>query len=144
MADYYDKALKLMHDHDLENAPRAYALLEQAREQGDYRATYAIGTWYLHGFYFGKNVRKGITMIAEAAEHDVSNAAFDLAYAYETGTARKINEKKALCYYMRAFLLGDNKAAREVGRLLHWGGPSVRNRALAREFYDLVDRNERQ
>ncbi|MDB5040949.1 MAG: hypothetical protein JWN27_1675, partial [Candidatus Eremiobacteraeota bacterium] len=44
----YDSALQEMEG----NAPdvrRAHELLRQAHASGDARATYALGTWYLHG-----------------------------------------------------------------------------------------------
>ena len=134
MTGNYDKALELMSSREPEKALAAYEFLEKARKQGDHRATYAIGTWHLHGFYFKKNVRKGVALIAQAAENGIANAAFDLGVSYETGVGRKVDENKALCCYMRAFLLGSVEAAKEIERLLYWGGPTLRNRALSREF----------
>lgn len=101
---------------------------------GNHEARYAIGTWYLHGFFLKKNIRKGVSLIAEAADNGVADAAFDMGVSYELGAGRKVNEKKALCYFMRAFLLGDPDAAVEIERLLYWGSLDIRNRPLSREF----------
>ena len=130
----------MMADHNLAHAPRAYELLRAEMDSGNFEAKYAIGTWYLHGFFLKKNVRKGVSLIAEAANNGIADAAFDMGVSYELGIARKADEQKALCYFMRAFLLGDQDAAVEIARLLYWGGPTVRNRALSREFADHVRR----
>lgn len=138
MTDQYRSALKIMENHDLSKASLAYDLLEKAMQGGDSRATYAIGTWLLHGFYLKKNVRRGVSLIAKAADDQVADAAFDLGVCYELGTGRTISHSKALCYYMRAFLLGYAPAAVEIERLLYWGDASVRNRPLSREFKAVV------
>jgi TPR repeat protein len=106
MANQYKHARDLMSEQDVSKAPKAYALLEEATKNGDQRATYAIGTWYLHGFFLKRDVRRGVALIAEAADQQVADAAFDLAVCYELGTGRRANINKALCYYMRSFLLG--------------------------------------
>lgn len=134
MVDHYEKAKKLMESHDLSKAPKAYALLEKAMDSGSHSAAYAIGTWHLHGFFLKKDVKRGTALIAQAADNAVADAAFDLAVCYELGTGRRVSQKKALCYYMRSFLLGYSPAAVEVERLLYWGDPGVRNRPLSREF----------
>jgi len=134
MTDRYQAALEVMAGHKLSEAPAAYALLTEAMKEGDHRATYAIGTWLLHGFFLKKNVRRGVSLIAQAADNKVADAAFDLAVCYELGTGKKVNHNKALCYYMRAYLLGYVPAAVEIERLLYWGDSSVRNRPLSREF----------
>jgi uncharacterized protein len=134
MTDQYENARQLMAGHEVSKAPKAYALLEKAMDKGDYRAAYAIGTWYLHGFYLKKDVKRGVSLIAQAADNGIADAAFDLAVCYELGTGRKINSNKALCYYMRSFLLGYSPAAVEIERLLYWGDASVRNRPLSLEF----------
>ena len=128
------RARKLMANHDLAQAPKAYELLRSEMERGGQEARYAIGTWHLHGFYLKKNVRKGVALIAEAADNGVADAAFDMGVSYELGVGRKADENKALCYFMRAFLLGDPDAAVEIERLLYWGSATIRNRALSREF----------
>jgi TPR repeat protein len=136
MVDQYENARNLMAGHQVSKAPKAYALLEIAMKKGDHRAAYAIGTWYLHGFYLKKDVKRGVSLIAKAADNEVADAAFDLAVCYELGTGKKANDNKALCYYMRSFLLGYSAAAIEIERLLYWGDTSVRNRSLSREFKD--------
>jgi uncharacterized protein len=134
MGNHYDEAMRLMADHELSLAPKAHRLLVKAMEGGDSRAAYALGTWYLHGFFLQRDLKRGVALIAQAADAAVADAAFDLAVCYELGTGRRINHNKALCYYMRAFLLGYAPAAEEIERLLYWGDETVRNRPLSREF----------
>ena len=107
----------MMADHDLARALKVYELLRLEMNSGNHEAQYAIGTWYLHGFFLKKNIRKGISLIAEAADNGVADAAFDMGVSYELGAGRKVNEKKALCYFMRAFLLGDPGARQDSCRL---------------------------
>ena len=130
----------MMADHNLAHASRAHELLRSEMDSGNFEAKYAIGTWYLHGFFLKKSVRKGVSLIAEAANNGIAVAAFDMGVSYELGVGRKADEKQALCYFMRAFLLGDLDAAVEIERLLFWRGPMVRNRRLSREFADYARR----
>jgi uncharacterized protein len=100
-------AREAMKNHDLEKAPEAFKLLEQAEAMGSAEASYAIGTWYLHGIYLKKNMRKAIQLLREAAKADIAEAAFDLAICYERGEGVRKSELKALTLLMRGFALGD-------------------------------------
>jgi uncharacterized protein len=133
---------ELMADHDLAKAPEAYELLLKAESAGCAEASYAIGTWYLFGFYLKKNVRKAVQLFRKAAKEEVAAAAFDLAVCYEQGQGVRRSELKAISLMMRAFALGDLSAGQEVERLLYWGDATVRNRSLSREFGRLVGQAE--
>ena len=76
LSKYYDQALELaqMTDADL---PKVFKLLQRAKQQGDHRATYALGTWYLFGKgdFIVKDLAKAAELLREAA--DVSRLADD-------------------------------------------------------------------
>lgn len=61
----YRKALRLMSRE--EYAGKAYPLLVAAMQQGDYRAHYALGTWYLYGRHVEKSVRKAVKLLKVAS-----------------------------------------------------------------------------
>ena len=128
----YEEALALVEAGGAAEA--AYQLLTKASEQGDHRADYAIGTWYLHGFFLKKNVKKGTQLIKKAADNDVADAAFDMAVSYEKGVGVKKNPGIAAAYYLRALRCGDASAAKELERMFYWGIGVVKNRRLANEF----------
>lgn len=135
----YEKAFVMMKADPVKNLDKARSLLEVAHAEGDARATYALGTWHLHGFHFKKNQRTGAAMIREAADRLVADAAFDAAVCYELGTGVAVNQSKALRYFVRALLLGHKPAAVEVERLLYWGEEGIRNRQLSKEFRLIQD-----
>lgn len=131
----YDKALSLMNRGATPD--KAYALLIEAMEAGDYRAHYAIGTWYLYGRHVKASVKKAVDLFKQAADHDVGYAAFDLAVCYEKGEGVKQDLKKAAAFYLRALRCGDSSAAEELRRLFYWGIGVEKNRAIAEELSKL-------
>ncbi|WJI14308.1 hypothetical protein MWN52_11705 [Pseudoxanthomonas winnipegensis] len=100
---------------------KAYQHLVEAQLNLDHRADYALATWYLHGRFVRKNLRKSIKLLRSACDAKVPDACFDIAVLYETGIGVKKNLKKAAAYYLKAALLGDKSAANEVARCLYHG-----------------------
>ena len=131
----YDKALSLMNQGA--DPGKAYPLLVKAMEAGDYRAHYAIGTWYLYGKHVKASVKKAVGLFKLAADHDVGDAAFDLAVCYEKGEGVKQDLAKAAAFYLRALRCGDDSAAEELRRMFYWGIGVEKNRAIAEEFSKL-------
>ena len=131
----YNKALSLMNRG---GAPgKAYPLLVEAMKAGDYRAHYAIGTWYLYGRHVRASVRRAVGLFRQAADHNVAEAAFDLAVCYEKGEGVKQDLPKAAAFYLRALRCGDASAAKELRRMFYWGIGVEKNRAIAEEFLKL-------
>lgn len=117
---------------------KAWRLLGLAHKQGDHRATYALGTWYLHGKgeLVSKNLKKAIPLLREAADAQHADAAFDLAVCYEKGTGIKKNDRKAAALYLRAALLGETQSIYEVGRCYWYGIGVERDRSIADIWLD--------
>jgi TPR repeat protein len=131
----YDEALR----ESSSNKPdykKAFIWLRKAHHQRDRRATYALGTWYLHGRYVKKNVMRAIRLIELAAAANVSDALFDLAVSYEKGQGVRRSEKVAARLYLEAALSGDHQAAYEVGRCLYYGIGFLKDRSQARVWFD--------
>ncbi|HEV7920158.1 MAG TPA: tetratricopeptide repeat protein [Thermoanaerobaculia bacterium] len=131
------------YDESLEKARRknppldeVARLLEAAHEAGDARATYALATWYLHGKYFDKNLRRAVALLREAAEGDVPDAVYDLAVCYEQGEGVARNERRAVELYVKAALLGEKQSVYEVGRCYYYGIGVEKNRRIARVWLD--------
>jgi TPR repeat protein len=89
-------------------------LLEKRHAGGDCRATYAIATWYFHGRFYRRNLRRAIRLHRIAIKARNADAAYDLAVSYERGTGVRQNLRKALALYMTAALLGDEKSVFDV------------------------------
>ncbi len=135
---YYRRALRMMQS-ETPNINAVVKLLEKGIEEEDPSSKYAIGTWYLHGGYLKKNVRKGIGYIKDAARSGVAPALFDMAVAFETGTGVRKSEKKAAEYYLKAALSGDSEAFYEVGRCLYHGIGFKGDRAQAKIWLDISE-----
>lgn len=133
----YSKALSEMEKR-VPNEEKAFAHLQAAHQSGDPRATYAIGTWYLHGRYVKRDKRKGLELIRNAAECDVRDALFDYAVSLETGDGVRKSLSHAAKNYLKAALLGDSQAMYEVGRCFYYGIGVRTNRQLARVFLDVA------
>lgn len=137
----YGKALAIMRRNG--SAEKAYSLLLDAMSEGDYRAHYALGTWYLYGRYVRKDYRKAFRLLKEAANQDIADAAFDLAVCYEKGEGVKRDPSKAVAMYFRAMRCGDASAAEELRRMFYWGIGVEKNRLLAAEFPKLRMKRDR-
>ena len=135
LADPYLAALKEM-ERKSPNPSKAFPLLEKALNDDDPRAAYALGTWYLHGFYVEKNVRKGLKLIRAAAKRNVPSALYDLAVSYEKGEGVKEDASRAAELYLKAALHGDDQAVFEFGRCLYHGVGVPADRKLARVWLD--------
>jgi len=134
----YQLALKkaLMDDVDLDEV---FTLLMKAKKVNNYKATYALATWYLFGTHVKKNVYKAFELLFEAAEHNVAEACFDIAISYEKGIGTPKNLNEAFLNYMKAALLGDKKSIYEVGRLYYYGIGIEKDRQLAKVWFDMAD-----
>jgi TPR repeat protein len=134
----YNEALAEM-SRKAPNLASVFEDLQTADRQGDLRATYAIGTWYLHGRFVTKDKRHGLALIRRAAEGAVPSALFDYAVALESGDGVRRAPSKAAACYLRAALLGDQQATFETGRCLYYGIGFRQDRKLARVFLEAAE-----
>ena len=134
----YETALAEMQ-RESPDVPRALALLQEAVQGADPRASYALGTWFLHGTHVARDVRKATKLIRVAADANVVDALFDLAVAYETGVGVRKNLKLAARHYLRAALHGSDQATFEVGRCYYYGIGFERDRPAAKIWLDRAE-----
>jgi TPR repeat protein len=127
---YYKQALRLARSEKNDDE-KVFALLSKAFGEGDPRAAYAIGSWFLIGKHVKKNYKTAVQYIELAAEHGVPEAQFDLAVACERGTGTKKNAKRAFTNYLKAALSGDPQAVYEVGRCYYSGIGVGKNKEIA-------------
>jgi uncharacterized protein len=129
-ARLYRKALRLakMQSPDF---PKIANMLRDAGKLGSGEATYALATWYLHGEYFDKDLKKGTRLLRVSAKQKVPAACYDLAVSYEMGIVVKKDPERAFQLYMEAAMRGDNASNREVARCLWHGIGTSKNRVLA-------------
>lgn len=126
----YEKALKMARRKTY-RPENVVALLERAIAEGDTRAAFALGTWYLHGRHIRRNRRKAYGLIAGAAVKGNASALYHLAVFYEKGLVVEKDPQRALALYIDAALRGDAQAHYEVGRFF-WHGIGVEaNEAIA-------------
>jgi TPR repeat protein len=131
----YKKALKEASKDD-PNVTLILELLKKSIAKGNPRATYALGTWYLHGKYIEQDLKKAIDLITKASKNNVPEACFDLAVCYEKGKGIRQNEQKAFEYYLKAALYGDKQANYEVGRCYYYGIGILKNRKIGNIWLD--------
>ena len=104
----YERALREMRGSD-PDVSKATEWLLAASANADHRATYALGTWHLHGTHFKRNLRKAIPLIRTAADNDVLDAIYDLAVCYEKGAGVRRSLKRAAELYLKAALGGEKQ-----------------------------------
>lgn len=117
---FYAEALRKVEEQE-PDIDLVVKLLEKGMENGDYRAMYALGTWYLHGKNLPVDIKKGIGLIKDAAKNNLTDAMFDLAIAYEKGVGVPVDNEAAFQLYLRSALCGDVKSIYEVGRCYYYG-----------------------
>jgi TPR repeat protein len=141
MTSKYERALRTA---ETQSSPTkaVYDLLLSADKEGDFRATYALATWYLFGTKFTKkDINRANKMLEAAALHGVSAAAYDFAVSLEKGIGVRKSERHAFEFYTRAALLGDQQSSFEVGRMLYHGIGTPRNRRLAKIWLDRAEKS---
>ncbi len=72
-----------------------------------------------------------MALFRQAAQHNVTDALYDLANSYEKGEGVKKSERQAFEHYLRAALYGDKQAVYEVGRCYYHGIGIKRDRRLS-------------
>lgn len=135
---YFNRATKEL----LKNNPNivlAVSWMEKSFELKYPLSFYAMGTWYFHGKYYKKNLRKGIELWKLAAKHNINWALFDLAVSYEKGVGVSKNTKKAFTHYLKAALMGNIDSYVAVGRCYAYGIGVKRDRKIADIWLDKAD-----
>ena len=129
--DYFQLAL---HENSKRNPDfkKMYDFFEKSYKQGNIKAAYALGTWYLHGYHVKKNLKKAIKLIKNAANANVSEALYDLAVSYEIGKGSKKSSRLAFEYYLKSALYGDKQSLFEVGRCYFYGIGVSKNRRISK------------
>jgi TPR repeat protein len=127
---HYDLALAGAEAPQVDSA-EVIRRLEAAIEEGDDRAYYALGTWYLHGKYVDEDKKRAFDLISYAAESGNEDALYDLAVFYEEGRVVKKNVHRALALYISAALHGHSQSHYEVGRLYWHGLGTAKDEAVA-------------
>lgn len=134
---YYFKALKQaqLKQPDL---LLAYKYLLIAHEKGNFKATYALASWFLHGKYLKKNLKKGVSFLKISTQGNVPEAFYDLAVCYEKGKGIKSNKDEAFHCYLKAALLGDKQSLYEVGRCYFYGIGVRKDKQMASNWLDIA------
>lgn len=103
-------------------------LLNQSLAEGDPRAAYTLGSWYLQGQNVDKDVEKAIPLLNQAAEEGVLEALFDLAVCYEQGVGVEENPRLAFEHYLRAALGEIPKPCTklDVVIFMEWVSPKIK------------------
>lgn len=111
--------------------------LEMASESGDFRATYALATWYLFGNEAVKvNKIKAAKLLKSIAHGQICEAMHDLGYCYDMGIGVRKNEKLAFQYYMKAALLGDPESCLQISQFYSEGLIVPYNKFLSQVWKD--------
>jgi len=101
----------------------AFDLLEEADKHNNPIASYALGTWYLHGTYVAKDFQKAVDYLNKASLGEVKEAFYDLAVCYEKGLGTKKNLQKAFANYVAASRLkGCSLRTCQMFLLRNWRG----------------------
>ena len=118
---------------------RVQSLLQEAMEEGDMEAAYALGTWYFHGHHLPQDIEKGVRLIEQAANKKVPAALNHLAMCYEKGEGKTYNARLAAENYLMAALYGDEQSFVETGRCLFYGIGFLEDRSLAKIWYEKAE-----
>lgn len=137
----YNKALSEATSEPVNN-DKAFQYLERSAKVGNYKATYALATWYLFGKHVKKDLKKGVDLLKIAADMGSSDACFDLAVSYEKGKGIEENIELAFKYYLFAAINGDTEAIHEIGRCYFYGKGVVPNKTLGKDLLKLYNKSK--
>ena len=116
---------------------KAFAYYTKASNLGHYRAMCNLGIDYINGKGVKACTELGVYWFKKAAEGDVVNAKFNLAYCYEfgVGTSKDINQ--AINYYSSAARDGHAESALRLGEI-HMNEESVKDYQNAMYWLNLA------
>ena len=135
----YLVALRLARRPNADNK-RVLSLLTEAAEAGSGEAAVAIASWYVHGKYVSKNLKRATEWFAMAARLGCADGYYGIAVAHHLGKGGMTkNLRMAFENYLCAALRGEANAIREVGRC-YWHGYGVkRDHGLAEIWLQRAD-----
>jgi len=117
------KVTKLIKKEDWD-AWQVWELINQAHELNDPRASYAISSWYFHGYFpvvKRKNFKKAIYFLEPALKANIPFAFYNYAISLDLGKGIERNEIEAFKYYVLAALSGCQEAIEDIGRCYYHG-----------------------
>lgn len=126
----YNSALKEANGKNY-NVKSVLLKLNKAIDLGNPKASYALGSWYLHGKNVSKDYSKAIDLLKLSAAKNNSDACYDLAVCFEKGAGVKKDKVQAFKYYLKAALYGDVQSNYEVGRCYYYGIGIAKDKHLA-------------
>jgi TPR repeat protein len=131
-----DAAKLLLQSEDQTTRSLGVRMVQDLAGAGDALATYAVGTWHLHGVHgFTVDTVKATECFKIAAENLIPEALFDLGQTEEILATDRNRNRRAFGNYVVAAILGDLDALEEVQRCFYWGKGTFADRAVA----DLLD-----
>jgi TPR repeat protein len=95
--------------------------LEQAAELGSGEAAEALGSWYLFGVHFEKDVERAIEKWERAAQLGNKEAMFNLGLLFERDDEIEADLPRSFLNYLKAALHGHAGATYELGRFFYYG-----------------------
>ncbi|OYU75785.1 MAG: hypothetical protein CFE32_12940 [Alphaproteobacteria bacterium PA3] len=114
---------------------RVISLLEQACEEGDDRATYALAQCSRYGsFGYPLDTQKAHNLTKTLENSNIAEAIFNLARDYDIGHCVRADPKKAFALYMSAALLGDAESCAQVAQYFNRGEIVPLNRKIAKAW----------
>jgi hypothetical protein len=133
-----DTAMRLLRSGDELERKKGVAIVEEQLEAGSPLATYAVGTWYLHGANgYPKEPERAAKLIASAADQFVTDAVCDIAFSLEKGIGVEKDFEEALAHYLVAAILGDEDAVHDVARCFDEGIGVKADITIANRLYRL-------
>ncbi len=119
----------------------AARLMREAADMGHPMASYALGTWYLHGY--GEAIDcdfvRAVDCLKRAANAGIPDACYDLAVCYSEGEEIKKNDATAFEYYLRAALRGEEVSVNSVGTCYFYGIGVLEDRRVAAIWHDRAE-----
>ncbi|MFM1975517.1 MAG: hypothetical protein RL145_363 [Pseudomonadota bacterium] len=116
---------------------RVIFLLEQAHNEGDDRATYALAQCSRYGsFGYPIDPQKAHDLTKNLENSSIAEAIFNLARDYDLGHCVRANPKKAFALYISAALLGDAESCMQVAQYFNRGEIVPINKTIAKAWKD--------
>jgi len=130
----YLEALAETQSPACDNA-RVICLLEQAHNEGDDRATYALAQCSRYSsFGYPIDPQKAHDLTKTLENSNIAEAIFNLARDYDIGHCVRANPKKAFSLYMSAALLGDAESCAQVAQYFNRGEIVPLNKKIAKAW----------
>lgn len=141
---FYASALEESQSENCDES-KVLEFIMAASAEGDDRATYSLSTCYYFGVWGVEiDAKRAHNLALTLEQSNIAEAIFNLAVDFDLGKNTKRNPKRAFSLYLKAALLGDKEACKQVSQFFESGELVQKDKIIALEWKKRSECDEKE